>query len=257
MDDSPTDPVPPSFASPGGPPPVGAGSFPNGSGGNGARRDGDGGSGNGHGPLRPGLGRLPGSGRPPGPSAKPAAVVFGIILVLFVVGFVADQLSSSPHTRTPSHPAPPSRPVPGTGGLIAEPAAPLLAPVVTDREPPTNVVSALVVPEGTAFVPGSASQQGLGLFDATVHLQVPAPEQDVITFTRAELDAGQWQVLSAGPRGGGYQFVAQHPGSDGYEWEVGFTLSATAFTSTVPGVSAPAGGVTPIALRLFAISDAS
>ncbi len=226
---------------------------------NGAAADGRaaGSSGNGHGAPGPRLGRAPRPGRPPGPSAKPAAVVFGIILLLFLVGFLVDELTSAPHATPSGHATPSSRPVPGTGGLVAQPASSVLGPLSTAGQPPANVVSALVVPRGTAVVPGSASQQGLGLYDATVHVQVPAAEEAVITFVRTELGAGRWHVLSAGPRAQGYQIVAQHPGSDGYEWEVGFTVSPTTFTSAVPGVGAPAGGVTPVALRLFAISDAS
>jgi hypothetical protein len=215
-----------------------------------------GGASNGHGSGGSGLGTAPPSGRPPGPSAKPAAVVFGVILLVFLAGFVADELSSAPHgARRPSPAA--STPVPHTGGLVPGPASAVLAPVVTADEPPADIVSALVVPKGTAAVPGSASQQGVGLYDATIDLQVPAPEQDVITFTRTELAAGRWQVLSAGPSGHDYRIVAQHPGSDGYEWEVGLTLSPTTFTSSVPGTTAPAGGITPMTLRLFAIADAS
>jgi len=244
---NPTDPVPSAF--PPLPDPGADGAASNGGG--------AGSSGNGHGPPVARLGRAPRSGRPPGPSAKPAAVVFGIILLLFLAGFLADELTSAPHAAPPVRGTPSSRPVAGTGGLVAEPASSVLAPVATAGEPPANVVSALVVPRGTAGVPGSASQQGLGLYDATVHVQVPAAEQEVITFVRTELAAGSWHVLSAGLRGQGYQIVAQHPGSDGYEWEVGFTLSPTTFTSTVPGVRVPATGVTPVALRLFAVSDAS
>jgi len=86
---------------------------------------------------------------------------------------------------------------------------------------------------------------------------VAAAEQAVITFVRAELAAGSWHTLSAGAYGSGYRFIAEHPGSDGYEWELGETLSPTTFSSPVPGMSVPPSGVTPVTLRLFAISDES
>jgi hypothetical protein len=219
---------------------------------------------NGHGAEGGGAGRggsspagpEDGQRRPPGPSVKPAFVVFAIVLVVFVSGFLADLLtSSSPSSPSPSAAA---TAVPGTGGLVPEPARHVLAAVVTPGQPPADVLAALVVPTGTRYVPGSALQQGLGLYDGSVRVELPAGERDAITFFRAELAAGRWHLLSAGAvPGGGYRFIAQHPGSDGYEWEVGETLAPTAFSSQIPGATVPAAGVTPATLRLFAVSDQS
>lgn len=200
---------------------------------------------------------LPGSRRLPGPSAKPAAIVFSIIAVIFVAGFVTDDLTSAHRPAAAPSTTIAATVVPGTGGLVPEPATSVIGAVVQPDEPPTDILAALVVPKGSAAVPGSASQQGLGLYDATIDLQVPASESDVITFLRKELTAGRWQVDSAGASGTGYRIIAEHPGSDGYEWEVGFTASPSTFSSAVPGSSAPASGVTPVALRLFATDDDS
>lgn len=215
-------------------------------------------SGNGHDPGRPHLDRpVPAVGRrPPGPSTRPAAIAFGIILLIFVSGFVADDLTSAHHPPPAPH-ARALKAVPGTGGLVPEPSTDVIGPIVESDEPPANVLAALVVPGGTRTVPGSGTQSGLGLYDATIEVVVPAAQEAVITFTRAELAAGSWQTVSAGSDGTGYRFIAQHPGSDGYEWEVGVTLSSTTFHSPVTGMSVPASGVTPVTLRLFAISDES
>lgn len=222
--------------------------------------------GNGHDPAggngmgertRPGLaGPVPGRGRPPGPTVKPAAAVFGIIALLFVVGFVTDDLTSAHHPTAPpaTSAAGTAGTVPGTGGLVAEKARAVIGPVVRSEEPPTDVLAALVVPKGTVAVPGTATQRGVGLYDATIDLQVPAPELDAITFFRTELKAALWSLTSTGPSGTGYQVLAQHPGSDGYEWEVGFTISPTRFTSAVAGQGVPPTGVTPVTLRLYANS---
>lgn len=196
------------------------------------------------------------SRRPPGPSAKPAAVVLGIIFVLFVIGIVAAGLTGSTATKPPA--APRSAVVPGTGGLVAVSAREVLSPILTTGEPPADVVAAVVVPRGTSVVPGTAAAHGVGLFDSTVGTQVPTAEAATIVFFRAELAAGRWHLLRSGPSGtGGYQFLAQHPGSDGYEWEIGITLAATRFSSAVPAVTAPPTGVTPVTVRLFAVSDQS
>jgi hypothetical protein len=183
--------------------------------------------------------------------------VLAVILAVFLVGFVADLVSSSPRGPAPSTPRR-ATPVPGTGGLVAVPAKAVLVPITTSDEPPSDIVAALVVPGGTRPVPGSASQRGLGLYDASEMVVVPAPEADVLTFLRTELGAGQWHLTSEAPAPGGtYRIIAQHPASDGYQWELGATVSATAFTSPVPGMAVPRSGVTPLTLRLFAISDAA
>ncbi len=195
--------------------------------------------------------------RPPGPTAKPAAIVLAAILVVFLAGFFDDLVTSGHHGAPPS-PASVARAVPGTGGLVPEASAAVLSPVVSADEPPANIVAALVVPKGTQDVPRSGVQQGVGLYDASIDVEVPAAETDVITFLRKELKAGDWTIDSTGPASDStYRFIAEHPGSDGNEWELGCTLSPTAFSSTVPGMTVPRSGVTPLTLRLFAISDDS
>ena len=196
--------------------------------------------------------------RPPGPTAKPAAVVFGIILAIALAGWIADAVTSSHSTSTTTTPAGPATAVPGTGGLVPEPSNGVLASMVTTAGPPADVLSALVFPRGSVAVPGSTQDHALGLYDSTVSVQVPAAQQAVITFWRAELSAGRWHVISSGAHDtGGYQFIAQHPSSDGYEWELGLTVAPTSFSSSVPGVSAAPGGVTETAVRLFEISGDS
>ena len=208
------------------------------------------------GPGGAGPGPPAGGGRPPGPTAKPALLVFAVVFVVFLAGFLADLLSGGSAPSAPPGRAAATAPVPGTGGLVPVPARTVLAAVVTADQPPADVLGALVVPRGTRFVPGSGTQRGLGLFDGSVRVEIPASEEDAITFFRAELAAGNWHLLSAGrTSAGGFQLIAQHPGSDGYEWEVGETLSPTVFSSQVPGGSVPATGVTPAALRVYAVSD--
>ncbi|HZU79813.1 MAG TPA: hypothetical protein VE991_07835 [Acidimicrobiales bacterium] len=194
--------------------------------------------------------------RPAGPSAKPAAVVFAVILVIFLAGAITDGFTSSHHSATPARV--PNGPVAGSGGLRALSAAAVLRPITRAGEPPSDILAAVAVPAGSLEVPGTAVDHTLGLYDASVTVQMPAAEANVIGFLRSELAATHWRILSSGARSdGGYQFLAQHPGSDGNEWELGMTLSPTAFSSAVPGVGAPSGGVTSVVVRLYVVSDQS
>lgn len=195
---------------------------------------------------------------PAGPPVKPAAIVFGIILALFLVGVIVDGISSSHGGSSGPRPSTADASVPGTGGLVAIGASPLLRPIVTPGQPPADVLAAVVVPRGTTAIAGSARQRGVGLYDASLDVQLPAAEAPAITFFRRELAAGHWRTLSSGATGdGGFQLLAQHPGSDGYQWELGLTMAPTSFTSAVAGVAAPAGGVTRTTIRLYALSDQS
>jgi hypothetical protein len=173
----------------------------------------------------------------------------GVTLTLFILGAVAQILTSGSAKPPPS---PTSIPTARDAVLRAVPARPLLQEVVTVGEPPGDLLNALVLPAGAAPVPGSATNRGVELYDRSLGFNVDASEQDVISFFRAELRAASWQMLSQGPAKGapGYQLLAQHPASDGLEWEVGVTVEPTTFAS--PSSSR---GTTPFTVRLFAESD--
>ena len=116
--------------------------------------------------------------------------------------------------------------------LHAVPARPLLGAIVSAGQPPDDLLDAIAVPQGSAPVPSSAVNQGVELYDRSLRFEVPATQQDVITFFRAQLPAQHWQRLSQGPAAkvpGGYLILEQHPASDGLEWDLGVTVSPTFF----------------------------
>jgi hypothetical protein len=201
---------------------------------------------NGHGDMDP-----PGASRRrgplPGPSTRPALVVLGIIAALFVTGFVVDTLSSGPHPTSTSHPLTTASGAP----LHAVPAGPLLDAIVSQGQPPTDIVHAVAAPAGATAVPDSSTNRGVELYDRSVRIQVAASQQDVIGFFRAQLPFMHWTRLSEGPKNSDYQLLFQHPGSDGHEWEVGVTVSPTQF----PVTGGTARGTTTFTVRLFAEAD--
>ena len=112
-------------------------------------------------------------------------------------------------------------------------------------------------------MPSSAVDRGVELYDRSLRFEVPASQQDVISFFRAELPALHWVRLSQGPTGSGgtqYLILEQHPASDGHEWDIGVTVSPTFFDAQAPLDLGPstAGrpvGTTSFTLRLFSVSD--
>jgi hypothetical protein len=216
---------------------------------------------NGHDAGNGALPATPRRGRPPGPSTKPALIVLGLTLALFLVG-VALELASGSQSRPTRSPT--SITTARGAGLHAAPARRLLSPIVTLGQPPDDLLDALAVPAGAAPVPSSALNRGIETYDRSLRFEVDASQQQVITFFRAQLPAEHWTRLSQGAASGvpGYQILAQHPASDGREWELGVVVSPTVFGSTAttpgsstPGSTSPATGTTAFTFRLFVQSD--
>ena len=146
------------------------------------------------------------------------------------------------------------------------PARPLLKAIVSPGQPPDDLLDALAVPTGATPVPSSAVDRGVELYDRSLRFEVPATQQDVISFFRAQLPAQHWRRLSQGPdrrRRDAYLILEQHPASDGHEWDLGVTVSPTFFGG--PGSTsgddvghagrAGAGHGTSFTLRLYSVSD--
>lgn len=190
--------------------------------------------------------------RGPGPSTRPALVVLALAIGLFVAGAVAGGLA----TQGGGSGAVNRSVLTATGApLHAVPAGGPLRAIISAGQPPGDLIASLAVPTGSTPVPGSVTDRGVGLYDRSLHLEVAASQRAVISFFGAQLPFERWRVVSQGLVSSGpeYRIIAQHPASDGREWEVGVTVAATVFPSTSAG-STP-GGTTPFTLRLFALSD--
>jgi len=188
--------------------------------------------------------------RPPGPSVRPALIVLGIAALVLLMGVIGAALTSSGSalpTKVRSLATAPG------AGMTAMEGAGLLAPIATGGEPPADILDAVALPKGTTVTTGSATNNGIGLYDRSLSFSLPVSEQAVITFFRVELKALKWQIVSQGPPPGGtpgYRIVGQHPSSDGYEWEIGVTVAPTTFGSA----SSATTDTTSYTVRLFAVT---
>jgi hypothetical protein len=196
--------------------------------------------------------------RPPGPSTHLAVIVVAIAAGLTLVGGIASAFVGGTAAPVTS-----SAPTTARGSpLRAVAARPLLSSIISDGLPPTDILTALTLPKGSHFAAGSSADNGVGLYDHSANFSILASENDVIEFFRAELPSDRWTQITKGPpsNGVGYQIIGQHPGSDGYEWEVGITVMPETFSSAPSGATSSAhssssGGTTPFTLRLFQESD--
>lgn len=188
--------------------------------------------------------------RPPGPSTRPALVVVGIALVLMIGGAVAAGLTGGPSTK----PSRSGAAVTAKGSpLRAESATKALSAITSESLPPSDILAAVALPVGSSFSPGSVLDNGVGLYDRSIGFDVAASQSDVIAFFRAQLRSELWHLLSQGEVAGTnqYRIVGQHPGSNGYEWEIGVTVMPETFTSSSSNSSTRSYGTTPFTLRLY------
>jgi len=204
---------------------------------------------NGHGEPPTGPLGAPPRGPLPGPSTRPALIVVGIIAALFVGGIALEAVSGDQSKPAPS----PASITTAKGAVLrAVPARPRLKAIVSEGQPPDDLLNALAVPAGSTPVAGSSVNRGVELYDRSIRFEVAASQSDVITFFRAQLPAQHWKPIGQGPSSTatGYQILEQRPASDGLEWEIGVTVAPTVFTTPEART-----GTTAFTLRLFAQSD--
>jgi hypothetical protein len=195
----------------------------------------------------------------PGPSLKPALV---ILLIVAVVVFGGLALALVGGNGAAPIPITPGSKLAGSP-LAAVPAASFLAPIVSDGEPPTAVISAVAVPSGsTKAKPPENVASDDGQFNSAVYLAVPAPPADVLAFYKVELHHSGWGLLPGGDfstdGNTGTGLLYQRAGSDGYYWDIGVVV-----TPRIPKLSpalAGSGQTAPtsfLELDLFQVEDAS
>jgi hypothetical protein len=191
----------------------------------------------------------------------------GIAAGLTFLGVLAGALSSGKPA-----PAPSSTPTAHGSPIRAIPARPEMSSIISGGLPPGDILAALALPNGTRVTRGSVLDEGVGLYDYSIDFSVQASENDVVEFFRAQLPAERWKLLSEGPSSSapasssaaavGYRILDQHPGSNGYEWELGVSVMPETFSSPSTGGTpspgeAPSVAVTPFTFRLFEVSDDS
>ena len=203
--------------------------------------------------VREGGSDVPEPQRPPVPggiSMRPAMIVFGLAALILVV-FITIAIVTS-QAPTPIKHSGAAVGVPGVA-LRAVPAAGLLSPIVTDGEPPNNILNAVSIPVGSVRTSHENNTAGAGQYDEQVTFRSDDSQAALLTFFAADMKLQGWQVSDQGAARndpGALEVLGKLAGTDGYYWDMGATIDATTFT---PG--GPARGVTHFTVRLFQESD--
>lgn len=186
----------------------------------------------------------------PGPSVKLAVIVVGLAVVVIVAGLAAQVFTGS----TKPAAAPTSVKTAKGAPFKAIPAVSDLSPLISDGEPPADIVNALVLPKGSAAgatINDSLQAQG---YDEQREFTIDGSQGAVLSFFKLELPAEGWHVDSSGPAKNqpGIEVLAERAGSDGYYWEIGAVVAPTTFPSSGPAAKT---GITKYEVTLFQVSD--
>jgi hypothetical protein len=188
------------------------------------------------------------------PSVRPALIVLACAVVLTFGGFAVALVgsgSSSPPTVSGL-----ATPVPGVN-LAAVAAAEVLQRITSAGTPPSNVLGALVVPNGARIVGTTAQDAGVDQYDRSIYFQLQTSSVELLKFYRVELKRAHWSLYGEYPVSAtGKEILARISGSDGYEWEVGVVV-----TPVNPSISPSLAGdgqtsaTMGLRIRLFQIPD--
>jgi hypothetical protein len=183
-------------------------------------------------------------------SMRPAMLVVGLA-ALIVIAFIAIGFATNGKpVKTDTSKS--IRVIAGTP-LRAVRAAPALAVITQSGEPPSNILNAVSLPQGSTRVSHQNNGGGANQFDAQIGLLNNDSQAAIRTFYLSDMKAQGWKILDIGPADhdpGAFEVVGQKAGSDGFFWNMGAVVSATTF-----GADAPPAGHTHFTVRLFQVPD--
>ena len=189
--------------------------------------------------------------RAPSPRLGPALLFLALVAIVVFGGLLITGLSGS-------HAAPrtPLGKLRGTS-VPAMSAKDVLARISVGGNPPSDVASALVVPDRAVPTSFLRRPVNLDLYSGSVSLEVPFSARTVVTFYRLELAHLGWRVLrtDVSATGTGSTIYATFPSEDGFYWEVEVVVEPTP-----PSLSPALGGAgvaesSALTLHLVELND--
>ncbi|MHB1088426.1 MAG: hypothetical protein ACYC19_06655 [Acidimicrobiales bacterium] len=154
-------------------------------------------------------------------SIWPAAAVLGIAVVMLALFMGINLIANQGVATTTTIPV-------IVGGLSPAANGSLLSSCQQPGNPPSNITTALVVPESTrangAFTMPNA---GAGDFDCYRSFITSAPASEVLAFYASQLETRGWNLFSRGASNGAPQDLFQKAGSDTFYWVVGITVTSS------------------------------
>ena len=174
------------------------------------------------------------SGYEPMSVRGPALIVLGLAAFLLIGGVVASAVSSG---SDPTFTVRKVTLADGTTVALA-PASAKLHAIVSNDEPPADILGNLGVPKESVVTGVLNSDQNAAQFDRTVDLTSRLAQDQVISTYSKLLTAVGWKVIYTGSapqgRAGSTEVLAKRGSGDGFYWETGVVVSPTTPTGTTP-----------------------
>ncbi len=164
----------------------------------------------------------------------PALIVLGLAVLILIGGVVATAFSSGP---SPSFTLRQVTLPDGTTVALA-PGSVKLRTIVSDQQPPADILGNLGVPQKSVVTGTINSDQNTAQFDRTVKFTSQLSQDQVVSAFSLLLKDSGWQVIFTGaaPQGtlGTTEVLAKRGSADGFYWETGVVVSPTTPTGTTP-----------------------
>lgn len=174
-------------------------------------------------------------------SPRRQTLIVALVIIVVIAGFLGAVLASNSGTRSASTPPPTPGLAPGvTAAGVAGSPNPVLAGSVhsvardfarltANGDPPPDILRSTVVPD--TATPGQYvnNDQSSGPYDRSVTYSIHGLFNDVLDFFAYQLKDRGWKIGSTTKPAHheGLEILAMRPGSDGFFWQVGVTVSPT------------------------------
>ena len=191
-------------------------------------------------------------GRPlPPPGVRPTSIKYAAIVplaavVMLTIFIVINSLGN----QGPAKAAAVSPKLEKVSGLTVSHVVPFAPYVTSSGEPPADILSSVVFPEGISTASVVANQGEATSFDETLTFHSPASAEALYTFFHQQMQGRDWKIFSTGAPvdAKGVEILSQKAGSDGWFWTQGVIVSPTTF-------NAHDQQSTKVTVRLFQVSD--
>jgi hypothetical protein len=187
------------------------------------------------------------------PRLGPALVVLALAIVISGAGAIFALVGSNGPPASAVHPGV----AVGRTGLSIASARRDFGSVTSGGQPPSDVLSAIVVPAGSRLTNAARVGGGVELYDSQVLIRVDAQPSRVVRFYDDELRALGWiDESTSTTASNGTELIAEHASADGFYWELGVVVNR-ATTSLSPALGgASVAEASSVELRLFEVNDA-
>ncbi|MHB1486899.1 MAG: hypothetical protein ACYCZM_05010, partial [Acidimicrobiales bacterium] len=176
---------------------------------------------------------------PPTGSPRRQTLIVAVVIIVVIAGFLGAVLASNSGTRSATAPPPTAGLAPGvTAAGVAGSPNPILAGsvhsvatdfarLVANGNPPPDILGSTVVPDAASPSQYVNNDQSSGPYDRSVTFSLHGLFNDVLGFFTYQLKDRGWRIGSTTKPAHheGLEILAMRPGSDGFFWQVGVTVS--------------------------------